>query len=133
MMDKYTFMKRAFIGTAVLSAIAFVLVGIFSNIEPGMTVFGHIMKCVAGWFLVTVILETMMYTLGQIAFHWADDYKDKYGKGWFWKGLKEDWNYIKEQITMRKVLKVLLTFIIFFAACGVLFWGAELLWGLFLK
>ena len=130
MMDKYTFMKRAFIGTAVLSAIAFVLVGIFCPIEPGMTVFGHIMKCVFGWAFVTVILETMMYSAGQIAFFWYRDYKEKYGKGWFWKGLKEDLQYLKNNVPW---LKVLLTFIIFFAACGVLFWGAELLWGLFLK
>ena len=130
-MDKLKFMTWAFAGTAILCAIAFVFVGIFSPIEAGMSVFGHIMKCVAGWAFVTVILETFMYTLGQVAFHWADDYKDKYGKGWFWKGLKEDWNYIKEQITMKKVLKVILIYVAFFAGCGVLFWLSELLWGLF--
>lgn len=129
-MDKLKFMTWAFAGTAILCAIAFVLVGIFAPIEPGMTLFGHIMKCFVGWAAVTVILETMMYTLGQIAFHWADDYKDKYGKGWFWKGLKADWEYIKEKITMRKVLKVILIYVAFFASCLVLFWLADLLWGL---
>ena len=130
-MDKLKFMKWAFIGTAILSAIAFILVGIFAPVEAGMSLFGHIMKCVFGWVFVTVILETFMYTLGQLAFHWADDYKEKYGKGWFWKGLKEDLAYLKEQITMKKVLKVVLIYIAFFAACGLLFWLVELLWGLF--
>lgn len=126
-MDKLKFMKRAFLGTAIVSAIAFVFVGIFSPIEQDMSLFGHIMKCVFGWAWVTVILETFMYTLGQIAYHWADDYKEKYGKGWFWKGLKEDFKYLKENITWKKTFKVLCTFILFFMACGVIFFLLELL------
>lgn len=130
-MDKLKFMKWAFILTAVASAIAFILVGIFSPIEAGMTLFGHIMKCVFMWAFVTVILECFMYTLGQIAFHWSKDYKDKYGKGWFWKGIKEDWAYLKEQVTWKKTFKVIGIYIVFFAACGILFWLADLLWALF--
>ena len=126
-MDKLKFMKWAFIGTAILSAIAFVLVGIFAPIEAGMSLFGHIMKCIFGWAFVTVILETFMYTLGQIAYHWADDYKKKYGKGWFWKGLKEDLAYLRDNITWKKTFKVLMTFVIFFACAGVVIFLLELL------
>ena len=120
-------MKWAFIGTAILSAIAFVLVGIFAPIEAGMSLFGHIMKCIFGWAFVTVILETFMYTLGQLAYHWADDYKKKYGKGWFWKGLKEDLAYLMDNITWKKTFKVLMTFVIFFACAGVVIFLLELL------
>lgn len=120
-------MKWAFIGTAILSAIAFVLVGIFAPIEAGMSLFGHIMKCIFGWAFVTVILETFMYTLGQLAYHWTDDYKKKYGKGWFWKGLKEDLAYLMDNITWKKTFKVLMTFVIFFACAGVVIFLLELL------
>ena len=126
-MDKLKFMKWAFIGTAILSAIAFVLVGIFAPIEAGMSLFGHIMKCIFGWAFVTVILETFMYTLGQLAYHWVDDYKKKYGKGWFWKGLKEDLAYLGDNITWKKTFKVLMTFVIFFACAGVVIFLLELL------
>lgn len=125
MVDKLTFMKRAAIWTAVVSAIAFVFVGIFSPIEPGMSLFGHIMKCVFGWAWVTVILETFVYTLGQVAYHWTKDYKDKYGEHWFKEGVKEDWNYIKEKITWKKTFKVLGIFAAFFLACGVIFFILE--------
>lgn len=127
MEDKLTFMKRAAIWTAVLSAIAFVFVGIFSPIEQGMSVFGHIMKCVFGWAWVTVILETFMYTLGQIAYHWKKDYHDKYGEHWFKEGVKEDWEYIKSQVTWKKFFKVLLWFVGFFLACGLIFFLLELI------
>ena len=120
-------MKWAFIGTAILSAIAFVLVGIFAPIEAGMSLFGHIMKCIFGWAFVTIILETFMYTLGQLAYHWVDDYKKKYGKGWFWKGLKEDLAYLMDNITWKKTFKVLMTFVIFFACAGVVIFLLELL------
>lgn len=127
MVDKLTFMKRAAIGTAVVSAIAFVLVGIFSPIEAGMSLFGHIMKCIFGWAWVTVILETFMYTIGQVAYHWSKDYHDKYGEHWFKEGVKEDWNYIKEKVTWKKTLKVLGIFVAFFLACGLIFFLLELL------
>ena len=127
MSEKLAFMKKAFLWTAIVSAIAFVFIGIFSPIEAGMSVFGHIMKCVFMWAWVTVGLEAMMYTLGQFAYHWADDYKEKYGKGWFWKGLKEDWNNLKESFTWKKTFKVIITFVLFFMACGLLFFLLELI------
>ena len=126
-LNMLTFMKKAALWTAIVSAIAFVFVGIFCPIEPGMSVFGHIMKCVFGWALVTVILETMMYTIGQIAFHWMKDYRKKYGKKWFWMGVKEDWAYIKSQVTWKKFFKVLLWFVGFFLACGLIFFLLELI------
>lgn len=126
-MNKYKFMKWAFGLTALASAIAFVFVGIYSPIEPGMSIFGHVMKCIFGWLFVTVILETLMYSVGQIAYHWVDDYKDKYGKRWFIEGIKDDLRYIKEQVTWKKVLKTVGIYVAFFAACLVVFYLLELL------
>lgn len=126
-MDKYKFMKWAFALTAILSAVVFTFVGIFSPIEPGMSVFGHVMKTIFVWAFVTVILEVFTFTLGQIAYHWTKDYKDKYGKRWFIEGIKDDWAYIKEQVTWKKVLKVIGIYIAFFAACLGIFYVLELL------
>ena len=127
MVDKFTFMKRAAIGTAVLCAIAFVLVGIFCPIEPGMSVFGHIMKCVFGWAWVTVILETMMYTAGQIAYHWTKDNKDKYGEHWFKEGVKDDLKYFKSLMTKNNIRKVLCWVFGFLLAAGALIFILELI------
>ena len=126
-MNKYTFMKWAFALTAILSAIVFTIVGIVSPIEPGMSVFGHVLKTIFVWAWVTAILETMMYTLGQIAYHWMDDYKDKYGKRWFIEGIKDDFRYIKEVVTWKKVLKTIGIYIAFFAVCLGVFALLELL------
>lgn len=127
MEDKLTFMKKWAVWTAVLSAIAFVFVGIFSPIEAGMSLFGHILKVIFGWAWVTVILETFVYTIGQVAWHWKDDYKTKYGDKWFKEGIKEDWAYIKENVTWKKTLKILGIFVAFFLACGLIFFLLELL------
>ena len=127
MEDKLTFMKKWAVWTAVLSAIAFVFVGIFSPIEAGMSLFGHILKVIFGWAWVTVILETFVYTIGQVAWHWKDDYKTKYGDKWFKEGIKEDWDYIKEKVTWKKSLKILGIFVAFFLACGLIFFLLELL------
>ena len=126
-MDKYKFMKWAFALTAILSAMVFTFVGIFSPIEPGMSVFGHVMKTIFVWAFVTVILEVFTFTLGQIAYHWTKDYKDKYGKRWFIEGIKDDWAYIKEQVTWKKVLKVIGIYIAFFAVVLGIFYILELL------
>lgn len=126
-MEKLKFMKRWFAWTAILSAIAFVIVGIVSPIEPGMSLFGHILKTFFGWCWVTAILETFTYTIGQVAYHWKDDYKDKYGDRWFVEGIKEDFRYIKEQVTWRKVLKTIIIYILFFAVCLGIFYVLELL------
>jgi uncharacterized membrane protein len=127
MEDKLTFMKKWAVWTAVLSAIAFVFVGIFSPIEAGMSLFGHILKVIFGWAWVTVILETFVYTIGQVAYHWKKDYHDKYGEHWFKEGVKEDWAYIKENVTWKKTLKILGIFVAFFLACGLIFFLLELL------
>ena len=126
-MDKVKFMKRAFLLTAILSAVVFTIVGIFSPIEPGMSVFGHVMKCIFVWAGVTVILEVFTFSLGQIAYHWKKDYKEMYGKGWFWKGVKDDWAYIREQVTWKKALKYVLIYAAFFALCLGVFYVLELI------
>ena len=126
-MDKYKFMKWAFALTAIVSAIVFVFVGIYSPIEPGMSVFGHVLKTIFGWAWVTAILETFTYTLGQIAYHWTKDYKDKYGKRWFIEGIKEDFRYIREVVTWKKVFKVIGIYVAFFAVCLGIFALLELL------
>lgn len=120
-------MKRAAVWTAVLSAIAFAIVGIVSPIEPGMSVFGHVLKTVFGWAWVTVILETIMFSAGQVAYHWIKDYKEQYGKRWFIEGIKSDWRWIKERLTWKKVLKYVLIFVGFFAACLGIFYVLELI------
>lgn len=124
-MDKLKFMKRAFALTAILSAIAFVFIGIYSPIEAGMSVFGHVLKTVFMWAFVTVILETFMYVLGQVAYHWKDDYKEKYGDRWFIEGIKDDFRYIKEQVTWKKVLKTIGIYVAFFAVCLLVFYVLE--------
>ena len=122
MKSLYQFMKKAAIWTAVLSAIAFVIVGICSPIEPGMSVFGHVMKTFVMWLFVLVILEVLMYSFSQILHAWINEKKDRHGKGWFWKGIWEDLKSIWGQITWKRVLFV----IGFFAAVLVLFGIAEL-------
>ena len=126
-MDKFTFMKRAFAWTAIVSAIAFIIVGFVAPIEAEMSVFGHWLKVFFGWVFVTVILEVFMFTIGQVAYHWKDDYRKKYGEHWFREGVKEDIAYIKSQITGKKVLKVIGIYVGFFAACLLIFDLLELL------
>ena len=118
---KLKFMKWAFALTAIASMIVFVILGATAPVEAGMSPFGHILKTFFMWVWVTAILETFMYVLGQVAYNWIDDYKDKYGKGWFWKGIKDDFAYIKEQVTWKKVLKYVLIYVGFFAACLLIF------------
>lgn len=124
---KLKFMKRAFAWTAIVSAIAFVIVGILSPIEAGMSVFGHVLKTIFMWVWVTAILETFMYTLGQFVYHWMDDYKEKYGSRWFIEGIKEDFRYIKEVVTWKKVFKVIGIYVLFFVVCLLIFGALEYL------
>lgn len=126
-MDKMKFMKTAAGLTALVSAIAFVIVGAKSPVEAGMSMFGHWLKTFVMWAFVTVILETFVYTLGQFVYHWADDYKDKYGKGWFKAGIKEDLAYVREKVTWKKVLKYVLIYAGFFALCLLIFGALEYL------
>ena len=114
------FMKKVAIITAVLSAIAFVLVGIFSPIEPGMSIFGHALKTFVGWLFVTVILETIMYSFGQFLYGWIIEKKERHGKWWFWKGVWEDIKRVKRQITWKRVGIVVAFFAIVLALIYVL-------------
>ncbi len=50
-----------------------------------------------------------------------DDYKQLYGDRWFVEGVKADFKYIKEQVTWKKVLKYVLIYVGFFAACLLVF------------
>ena len=124
---KLKFMWWAAILTAVVSAIVFVIVGLKAPVEAGMSQFGHWLKVFFGWVLVTAILEVFVYTLGQFAYHWADDNKDKYGNGWFLAGIKDDFAYIKEKVTWKKVLKYVLIYVGFFALCLAICGVGELL------
>lgn len=119
---KIKFMFRAAVVTAALSAIAFVIIGSTAPVEAGMSMFGHWLKTFFMYCWVTVILETFVYVLGQVAYHWKDDYKQKYGDRWFIEGIKEDVRYIKEQVTWKKVLKTIGIYVLFFAVC-LLFFG----------
>ena len=71
--------------------------------------------------------ETLVYTIAQVAWHWKDDYKTKYGDKWFIEGIKEDFRYIKEVVTWKKVLKTIGIYILFFAVCLGIFYVLELL------
>ena len=126
-MNKYNFMKWAFILTAVVSAIVFIIVGFTAPIEAGMSKFGHNLTTIFMWVWVTAILETFTYTLGQFFYHWSKDYQDKYGKGWFLAGIKEDFAYIKEKVTWKKVLKYVGIYVGFFAVCIIIFAALEYL------
>jgi hypothetical protein len=126
-MDKMKFMKTAAGLTALVSAIAFVIVGAKSPVEAGMSMFGHWLKVFFGWVWVTAILETFMYVLGQFAYHWIDDYKQLYGNRWFVEGVRADFKYIREQVTWKKVLKYVLIYVGFFAVCLVIFAALEYL------
>lgn len=124
---KLKFMKWAFIITAIASAIVFFIIGATAPIEAGMSKFGHVLKTFFIWAGVTVILETFVYALGQVAYHWMDDYKQLYGDRWFVEGVKADFKYIKEQVTWKKVLKYVLIYVGFFAACLFIFGILEFL------
>ena len=124
---KFKFMKWAFALTAIVSAIVFIIVGATAPVEAGMSTFGHWLKTFFGWCWVTAILETFMYTIGQVAWHWMDDYKRLYGSRWFIEGVKADFKYIREQVTWKKVLKYVLIYVGFFAVCLGIFAAIECL------
>ena len=122
MNEKVKFMLKGALWIAIICTIVVAACGlIWGSVIEG-SLFAEIAKYAVGNLGIICILETFWYTLGQIAWHWMDDYKEKYGKGWFWKGIKEDWNYIKEQTTWKKVGKILLWYVGFFAVVGLIFW-----------
>ena len=77
------------------------------------------------WMWVTVILLCLVYTLGQVAYDWSHGYKEKYGKGWFLAGIREDIQWIRENVTWKGVLKVIGTYLLFAAIFGVVILGLE--------
>ena len=122
MSDKVKFMVKGAIWIAIICTIVVAACGlIWGSIIEG-SLFAEIAKYAVMNLGIIAILETFWYTLGQLAWHWVDDYKEKYGKGWFWKGLKEDLQYIKENTTWKKVGKVLLWYVGFFAVVGLIIW-----------
>ena len=124
---KIKFMWQAAALTALLSAIVFVIIGLTAPVEAGMSMFGHWLKTFFGWCWVTAIVETFVYVLGQVAWHWMDDYKTLYGNRWFAEGIRADFKYIKEKVTWKKVLKYVGIYAAFFAVCLVIFAALEYL------
>ena len=114
------FMIKGAIWVAVICTIVVAAVGlIWGSVIEGSLI-AEIGKYAVMNLGIIAILETFWYTLGQIAFHWKDEYKTKYGKGWFWKGIKEDLQYIRDNWSWKKFWKVVLTYVIFFGVFGLL-------------
>lgn len=119
MANKLKFMTKGAIWIAVLCTIVVAACGlIWGSIIEG-SLFAEIAKYAVGNLGIICILETLWFSLGQIMYHWADDNKDKYGKGWFWKGVKDDLHYLRTEVPW---LKVLLYYVVFFAICGLIIW-----------
>lgn len=123
-MDKLTFMKRIFLFGAVATAIALLIKGLCTpNIEA--TVTENIGKYVVMWVWVTAVVECLLYTLGQVIYDWTHGYKQKYGKGWFLAGVKEDLQWIKGHITWKGTFKVIGAYLLFAIIFGVVILGLE--------
>ena len=122
MNEKRKFMVKGAIWIAIITTLVVASCGLLFGSVIEATLFQEIAKWAVANLGIICILETFWYTLGQVAYHWKDDYKKKYWKGWFWKGIKEDLAYIKEQTTWKKVLKIVLYYVVFFAICGLIFW-----------
>lgn len=122
MNEKMKFMVKGAIWIAVICTLVVAGCGLLF----GTVIEGSLFAEVAKWAVMNLgiiaILETFWYTLGQFLYHWKDDYKEKYGKGWFWKGIKDDLSYFKENATWKKVGRVVLIYVIFFAVLGLLSW-----------
>lgn len=118
--DFRNFMIKGAIWVAVICTIVVAACGlIWGSIIEGSLI-AEIGKYAVMNLGIIAILETFWYTLGQVAFHWSDEYKEKYGKGWFWKGIKEDLKYMKDNWNWKKFWKVILTYVIFFGVFGLL-------------
>lgn len=119
MANKLKFMTKGAIWIAVLCTIVVAACGlIWGSIIEG-SLFAEIAKYAVGNLGIICILETLWYSFGQILYHWSTDYKEKYGKGWFWKGVKEDLKYLKNNVPW---MKVLLYYVVFFAIAGLIIW-----------
>lgn len=122
MNDKVKFMLKGALWIAIITTIIVAACGLLFGAVIEATLFEEIAKYAVMNLGIIAVLETFWYTLGQFAWHWMDDYKEKYGKGWFWKGIKDDWEYIKETTTWKKVGKIVLYYVIFFAIFGLIIW-----------
>lgn len=123
MSDHNAFRKHMITGAIIIAVLCTLVVAayglIWGSIIEG-SLFAEIAKYAVVNLGIIAILETFWYTLGQLSFHWADDYKQKYGKGWFWKGIKEDLQYMKDNWSWKKFWKVILTYVIFFGVFGLI-------------
>ena len=117
--DFRNFMIKGAIWVAVICTLVVAACGlIWGSIIEGSLI-AEIAKYAVGNLAIIVILESFWYTLGQFLFHWSDDYKEKYGKGWFWKGIKEDLKNLRTEVNWWKVI---LIYVIFFGVFGLLIW-----------
>ena len=116
------FMVKGAIWVAVICTIVVAVCGLIWGSVIEATLFEEIAKYAVVNLGIIVVLETLWYTFGQFMFHWMDDYKDKYGKGWFWKGIRDDLKYIRDNWSWKKFFKVVLMYVIFFGLFGLLIW-----------
>ena len=123
--DQNTF-KKFMVNGAIIVAVLCTIVVAGCGLIWGSIIEGSLFAEIAKYALVNLgiiaILETLWYTIGQVMYHWMDNYKDKYGKGWFWKGIKDDLKYIKETWSWKKFFKIVLAYVIFFGVFGLLIW-----------
>ena len=122
MIDKKKFMITGAIWIAVLIVLAALGCWFAFGKVIEETLFAEILKWGGVTLFVTAIFEALWYAVGMVAYHWADDYKTLYGKGWFWKGIKNDLKYIKDNWSWKKFLRVILVYAIFFGVFGLLIW-----------
>ena len=119
MNDKVKFMLNA-IWVAIICIIFVAGVGlIWGSVIEG-TLFAEIVKYAVTSLGNIVVLGTIWYAFGQVTFHCSDDYKKKYGEDWFWQGIKEDVQYIKDIWSWKKFWKVILAYVIFFCIFGLI-------------
>lgn len=118
-MDKMKFMKNGAIWIAVITTVIVAVCGLLFGSVIEATLFEEIAKYAVMNLGIIAVMETLWYTVGQFLFHWSEDYKEKYGKGWFWKGIKEDLKNLKEGVNW---LKVVLIYVAFFAVAGLIIW-----------
>ena len=122
--SKLKFMLKGALWIAIGCTIIVAACGlIWGSVIEG-SLFAEIAKYAVGNLGIICILETFWYTLGQICYFWQKDYREKYAgdKWWFFKGIRDDLVYLKEQITWKKVGKILLYYVIFFAVFGLIIW-----------
>lgn len=120
--EKKKFMIKGAIWIAVLTVLAAVGCWFAFGKVIEETLFAELVKWGAMTLVVTGILETLWYAVGMVAYHWADDYKELYGKQWFWKGLRDDWKAFWKSWSWKKFFKVVLVYVIFFGVFGLLIW-----------